>query len=67
MDAPHATVDEPYAGLPERYQPTNLPRCLRCGSQVAPGSTHVCPAPTITTVAGTYALTPWGTWEWRPW
>ncbi len=60
--------DYGFAGLPERYQPTNLPRCAACGSQIV--DQHVCPSPSTTSyiIAGGWMhLTPWGTWEWRPW
>jgi hypothetical protein len=62
-----AVIADGFAGLPERFQPTNLPHCHHCEGLVGPGGTHVCPAPTIGVAGGTYVLTPWHTWEWRPW
>lgn len=60
-----------FAGLPERYQPTNLPRCAACGAQI--NGSHTCSSICATTsvpvvgVPGSIRVTPWGTWEWKPW
>jgi hypothetical protein len=38
-----------------------LPKCAACGAAIT--SVHICVSP----LPGRIHLTPWGTWEWRPW